>query len=283
MSHTPLIDAASLLRLTDDPDCVIFDCRFTLSDTGLGERQYREGHLPGARYAHLDRHLSSPVMPHSGRHPLPDPAALAAWLASQGVRNETLVVAYDDLGGAFAARLWWLLRWLGHARAAVLDGGIQAWTAAGGAITPDLPPIDPGKLAAEPEDGLRVATRTLVDGLEDGRLLVIDARAPERFSGAVEPIDPVAGHIPGAINLPFMNNLDAARRFLPAEALRRRFADAIAGRNPWQVVHSCGSGVNACHNLLAMEIAGLAGSLLYAGSWSEWIRSPERPIAVGSG
>ena len=282
MLASPLIDAARLLARGDDPDCICFDCRFVLSDPGLGEHRDREGHLPGARYAHLDRHLSSPIGPDTGRHPLPDPVQLANWLRTQGVGDDSLVVAHDDLGGAFAARLWWLLRWLGHPRAAVLDGGIQAWTAAGGTLTRALPEPTIGTLTARPPLSHCIATDALADALAADRILVVDARAADRFAGEVEPIDPVAGHIPGSVNLPFMANLDAERRFRPAAELRRRFEAVLGDQPPTRIAHSCGSGVNACHNLLAMELAGLSGSLLYAGSWSEWIRSPARPVALGA-
>jgi thiosulfate/3-mercaptopyruvate sulfurtransferase len=193
-------------------------------------------------------------------------------------------VVYDDLGGAFAVRLWWLLRWIGHDIAAVLDGGLQAWTAAGGALSADMPDSIPAALTAEPDDALWIGSDDLAAAVAAGgdppRVQVIDARAPERFRGEQEPIDPVAGHIPGAVNLPLTGNLDASGRFLPPEQLRRRFTDAVGGR-PRQIAHSCGSGVNACHNLLAMDLAGLHGSRLYAGSWSEWIRDPARPVATG--
>jgi thiosulfate/3-mercaptopyruvate sulfurtransferase len=190
-------------------------------------------------------------------------------------------VVYDDLGGAFAARLWWLLRWVGHQRVALLDGGIQAWVAAGGALTTEVPgPMD-REFVGAPDDRLWVSTDDLVAELAAGLAQVIDARAGERFRGELEPIDPVAGHIPGAIDLPLTGNLDAQGYFLSAEQLRSRFETALANCPPERAVHSCGSGVNACHNLLAMELAGLRGSRLYAGSWSEWIRSPDRPIATG--
>jgi thiosulfate/3-mercaptopyruvate sulfurtransferase len=191
------------------------------------------------------------------------------------------VVVYDDVGGGYAVRLWWLLRWIGHRRVALLDGGLQAWIAAGGELTREVTRHEPRELTARPDDSRWVHTGALVADLAAARVKVLDARAPERFSGEQEPIDPVAGHIPGAINLPLAGNLDADGRFLDPERLRERFLAAIGGLLPPRIVHSCGSGVNACHNLLAMEIAGLTGSRLYAGSWSEWIRSPKRPIARG--
>jgi thiosulfate/3-mercaptopyruvate sulfurtransferase len=277
-----LVDAPTLLAGIEDPDLRLFDCRFSLADPEAGRRAYAEGHPPGAYYADLDTHLSSPIGPTNGRHPLPDPARLAAWLGDCGVSPRTRVVVYDDVGGGFAARLWWLLRWIGHDRVALLDGGLQAWIAAGGALTGEDPRHEPGELTARPDDTRWITTEALAAELSAGRPTLIDARAPERFRGDQEPIDPVAGHIPGAINLPLTDNLDADGRFLCAERLHKRFTRAIGPAPPSSVVHSCGSGVNACHNLLAMEIAGLHGSRLYAGSWSEWIRSPERPVATGS-
>jgi thiosulfate/3-mercaptopyruvate sulfurtransferase len=276
-----LMSPAALRGRLGDPGLAVFDCRFSLGDTSAGALAYAAGHLRGAVYAHLDEHLSGRITAASGRHPLPDPARLASWLAASGVGDDTDVVVYDDQSGAFAVRLWWLLRWLGHRRAAVLDGGIGAWQAADGRLTKAVPKPTPATLHAQPHDTRWITTDALAVALAKGAVQVIDARAAERFRGEVEPIDPVAGHIPGAINLPFAGNLDVNGRFLPAVGLRRRFEAALGDIPPARVVHSCGSGVNACHNLLAMELAGLAGSRLYAGSWSEWIRSPERPIATG--
>lgn len=280
--RSPLVAARTLLAQSPDPDLRLFDCRFSLADPGQGRRAYLEGHLPGAFYAHLDEHLSSPIGPLTGRHPLPDPARLGAWLGGCGVTPRTLVAVYDDVGGAFAARLWWLLRWIGHARVALLDGGLQAWIAAGGDLVREAPRTVPAALIPRPDDTRWIGTEALVAELAAGRATVVDARAPERFRGEQEPIDPVAGHIPGAINLPLAGNLGADGRFLDPAALRARFVRAIGAAPPARIVHSCGSGVNACHNLLAMEVAGLQGARLYAGSWSEWIRSPERAVAVGA-
>jgi thiosulfate/3-mercaptopyruvate sulfurtransferase len=282
-TETPplLISATSLRGRIGDPKLALFDCRFSLADTEAGRRTYAAGHLPGAVYAHLDEHLSSPVGPATGRHPLPDKTQLAAWLAANGVGDDTDVVAYDDQGGAFAVRLWWLVRWLGHRRAALLDGGLAAWQAAGGELTTAAPEPTPARLTATADDSLWIGTDALFAALPQGGVQVVDARAAERFRGEQEPIDPVAGHIPGAINLPFPGNLDADGRFLTPAALRGRFDAALGDTPPTRVAHSCGSGVNACHNLFAMELAGLRGSRLYAGSWSEWIRDPDRPLATG--
>jgi thiosulfate/3-mercaptopyruvate sulfurtransferase len=280
-TRSPLLDADALMERIDDPNLRLFDCRFSLAQPELGRCHYASGHLPRAVYAHLDNHLSGPITPTSGRHPLPAPTRLADWLGRCGVDNQTDVVVYDDTGGAFAVRLWWLLRWLGHAQAAVLDGGLQAWVAAGGTLSADEPATEARLFVPKPDDDLWLATEELLAEPLGDTIQVIDARAPERFRGEVEPIDPVAGHIPGAVNLPLSGNLDDFGRFLGAAALRKRFTDAIGARSPERIAHSCGSGVNACHNLLAMELAGLPGSRLYAGSWSEWIRDPARPVAVG--
>jgi thiosulfate/3-mercaptopyruvate sulfurtransferase len=276
-----LIDASTLLNRIQDPALRVFDCRFSLTDPSHGARSYAEGHLPGAHYAHLDEHLSSPIGPQTGRHPLPDPVALARWLGRCGVSETTRVVVYDDAGGLFAGRLWWLLRWLGHARVSLLDGGLQAWIAAGGALTTEVPALAAAELCVMPCDETWISTQDLIAELDAGGVLLIDARAGERFRGEVEPLDTVAGHILGAINLPLTDNLDTNGCFLPPAALRERFLAAMGDRPPSRVVHNCGSGVTACHNLLAMEIAGLKGSRLYAGSWSEWIRSLDRPVATG--
>lgn len=276
-----LIDAARLLTAIQDPDLCLFDCRFSLIARGLGRRAYDAGHIPGAHYADLEAHLAGPIGPETGRHPLPDPVRLAAWLGACGVAEERRVVVYDDVGGAFAARLWWLLRWLGHRRVALLDGGLQAWTAVGGTLTQEVPAAVPRALQPHPSAALWVSTDALVTALDTGAVRVLDARAPERYRGEVEPIDPVAGHIPGALNRPMTGNLDGDGRFLPSAQLRERFLSALEGLDPSQIVHSCGSGVTACHNQLAMELAGLSGSRVYIGSWSAWIGAPEREIARG--
>ena len=284
MDHnTLLIDAETLERHLESPRWVVVDCRFSLAEPDLGRRLYNEGHIPGAVYAHLDEDLSGPLTPENGRHPLPDPNALAVRLGALGVGSESQVVAYDDAGGAFAVRLWWLLRWLGHPAVAVLDGGFPGWTASGRPVTTQLPEVTPQSFTGVPERSAWVDTAALLADVTGERTMqVVDARAAERYRGEVEPIDPVAGHIPGALNLPFSGNLDASGHFLPAAQLRERFISTLGATPPERVVHSCGSGVNACHNQLAMEIAGLAGSRIYAGSWSEWIRDPARPVATGA-
>ncbi len=256
-----------------------------MADTEAGARSYRDGHLPGAHYLHLDRDLVDAALPPDGRfrgrHPLPARAAFAAAVGRLGVTPASAVVAYDRQGSAFAARAWWMLRWLGHREVAVLDGGLPAWVAAGGALSTELPrpqaaPSYPDAAAPLSRSVDAAALRTAL-----GRVRLIDARAAERFRGDVEPLDPVAGHIPGALNRPFKDNLDAQGRFLLPAALRTAFAPLLAGHDADAVVHHCGSGVTACHNLLAMEAAGLPGAALYPGSWSEWCADPARPIARG--
>ena len=276
-----LVNPAWLADHLDASDVVVVDCRFSLADAAAGSRAYAAGHIPGAVYADLERDLSSPVQPHTGRHPLPNPRVLGRRLGEWGIDGATQVVVYDDAGGAMAARLWWLARWLGHSRIALLDGGIDAWQAAGGPVETSRAAPRPRRFEAHPDEALWVSTGALVDALGHHPPLLLDARAAERFAGLQEPVDPVAGHVPGALNRPFADNLDERGRFRSADALRTAFARLLAGRDPADVVHMCGSGVTACHNLLAMEVAGLPGSRLYAGSWSEWIRDGARPVALG--
>ena len=281
MRYTTLIDAASLARLRPGPGLVVLDCRFDLADPGAGRRAWLAGHLPGAAYADLNEDLSSPPGPATGRHPLPEPRRLAARLGELGVDNDTQVIAYDQSNGAFAARLWWLLRWLGHERSAVLDGGFHAWRAQGGAVESGEVAV-PRRHFTAAGPALATADSAAVGAaLARGDRLLVDARAVERYAGEVEPIDPVAGHVPGAINAAFSGNLDADGRFLPAAALRRRWEAILAAAPPARVIAMCGSGVTACHNLLALEVAGLPGAALYPGSWSEWIRDTSRPVATG--
>ena len=280
MHYTTLIDAITLHAHLDDPDWVVMDCRFSLADPEAGRRAYEESHLPGARYAHLNEDLSSAITSTTGRHPLPDPKRLAQKLGEWGIGQGTQVVAYDDMGGMLAAaRLWWLLRWLGHDACAVLDGGLAAWRRMDLPLTVELAAVQPTVFTAHPNDRLWLSTEQVLSRPTTDVLL--DARGAARYRGEVEPIDPVAGHIPGALNLPTEANLAEDGRFLPAAALRERFTTVLGERSPTTVIHSCGSGITACHNLLAMEAAGLSGSRLYAGSWSEWIRDPQRPIATG--
>jgi thiosulfate/3-mercaptopyruvate sulfurtransferase len=282
MTYTTLIDAAALQQLlADSTPPVLIDARFDLADPAAGERAYREAHLPGAHYLHLDRDLSAAKTGRNGRHPLPQRSLFAARVGALGIGPQTQVVAYDAQGGSYAARVWWLLRWLGHEAVAVLDGGLPAWLEAGGAVS-DAGVAPPATAAPYPERASLVSSVD-ADALlaRLGRTPLIDARAPERFRGEVEPLDAQAGHIPGALNRCYRDNLGADGRFKPAAALRAEFAPLLGAAAPSEVVHQCGSGVTACHNLLAMEHAGLAGSLLYPGSWSEWSSDSSRPIATG--
>ncbi len=278
--HTTLIDCTTLAHHLADSDWLILDCRFNLADTAYGERVYAQGHIPTAHYLHLDHDLSSPITPQSGRHPLPDVDTLGAKLRSIGLKSSSQVVAYDDCGGAMAVRAWCLLRWLGHEAVAVLDGGFPAWQQQQGVLETATPPVVlPGDFQPRLQAGFTVTTAQLLAATHDWQ--VVDARAPERFRGEKEPIDPVAGRIPGAVNRPLTDNLMSNGLFKAAQQLRTEWGSVLAGVESVQVVHMCGSGVTACHNLLAMEVAGLVGSRLYPGSWSEWIRDPARPVATG--
>ncbi len=294
MPTAALIDTAALAALIGSPRLVLLDCRFDLASPEAGRRAYLAGHIPGAHHADLNRDLSSTPTPASGRHPLPDPKRTRAWLRTLGVSSGVRVVAYDESNAAFAARAWWLLRWLGVGEVSVLDGGLKAWIDSGGVLeageptpsarTPNAghPSADEARRDAPVLDDALLDTAAVEQALGDARVLLIDARAPERFAGSVEPIDPVAGHVPGAVNHPFQSNLGADGRFLSRQELERLWRARLAGRSPAEVVMMCGSGVTACQNLLALEIAGLPGAKLYAGSWSEWIRDPSRAIARGA-
>lgn len=283
MTHfTTLIDVRALSSQLGRDDFVIFDCRFDLANVHWGEAQFAEAHLPGAQYLHLDRDLSGPMTPESGRHPLPDPEAFARRLGALGVDPDCQVVAYDQGNGGHAARLWWLARWVGLTRVAVLDGGFAAWRAAGLPLETDARTRAPRTFDPRVKADAWL-TSAQVDALRarPGSLLV-DARGAERFAGRNETIDPVAGHVPGARNRPFLDNLGADGRFLAPGELRLRWNALLGALPPSAVIAMCGSGVTACQNLLALEHAGLPGARLYAGSWSEWIRDPARPVATGS-
>ena len=277
----PSIDVDTLAARTGDPRWVVFDCRHDLMAPAAGEALYRDGHIDGARFAHLDRDLSGAKDGRNGRHPLPTRDAMVAFLAAAGVDHDSVVVAYDASSGLYASRLWCMARWIGHADVAVLDGGLPAWSAAGRPLATAMPVPARGTIAIGPSLVSLVETADLEADLERHARLVVDARAPERYRGEVEPLDPVAGHIPHAVNHPMARNLQADGRFKDATALRAAFDETLAGRSAGTVVQSCGSGVTACHNLLAMEAAGLPGAALYAGSWSAWSSDPARPIERG--
>jgi len=282
MAHTTLISAEETAAHLKDPDWVICDCRHDLADYSAGYRAYRNGHIPGARFLHLDVDLSGPKTGLTGRHPLPHPASLTLRLGALGIDNSKQVVAYDDSGGPFAARLWWMLRWLGHERVAVLDGGWGAWQRAGLPYTVAQPEITAAAFNSRIQQRLAVDSTLVAANLQDRKAQIIDARAADRFRGENETLDPVAGHIPGAVNRFFKLNLGEDGRFKPADTLKQEFAAMLNGHAPDAVIHQCGSGVTACHNLLAMEVAGLSGSRLYPGSWSEWVSDRRRPVATGN-
>lgn len=284
MSFSTLISAQALHALLQSPSpAVVFDCSFDLSDIGAGERAHAAGHIPGAFHVHLDRDLSGPKTGGNGRHPLPRREDFAALMARLGVSDATQVVCYDTAGGAMAARLWWLLRWAGHGAVAVLDGGLAAWRDAGYPLEAGQPAAPaPGTFTLRPP---RVATTTYEDVLANldapAPRLVVDARAPDRFRGQNETLDAVGGHIPGAANRFLRDNLQPDGHFKPAAQLRAEFEAMLGGTPADRVISQCGSGVTACHNLLAMEVAGLTGAVLYPGSWSEWSSRPDSPIATG--
>ena len=279
-THTALLTARRVYEGWRGSDLRIVDVRFRLADPGEGKRLYLTGHLPGATYLHLEEDLSGPVRPDTGRHPLPAPDRLARRLARCGIDNGSRVVVYDDAGGAMAARLWWLLRWLGHDEVALMDGGLRAWVDAGYPLAAgeECSPIG----GFEPSIQTDMVVETEEIELSDrADLMLVDVRESERFMGIAEPIDRVAGRIPGAINDHYLNNLGPGCRFLDVRVLRRRWLSLLDGHPPQSVALMCGSGVTACQGLLAMELAGLRGARLYAGSWSEWIADPARPVMTG--
>ena len=277
MKFTTLVSPDQLAQHLHDPQWVVFDCRFALTRPESGRQAYAKSHIPGARYAHLNEDLSGPITPASGRHPLPDPGLLAGKLGQWGVDRDKQVVVYDDSFGSMAVRLWWLLRWLGHDAVALLDGGFPAWLKQGRELDADIPEVHPTEFHPAQNDSLWVDSAAVLAALQQKRV-IIDARAEERFTGFIEPLDKVAGHIPGSLNAPFEDNLDMRGNFLKPEELRAQYESLLHGAPPGEVIHMCGSGVTACHNLLALELAGLPGGKLYAGSWSEWITDPSRPI-----
>jgi thiosulfate/3-mercaptopyruvate sulfurtransferase len=277
MNYTTLISAQQLAEHLSDPRLVVFDCRHDLMKPGAGAQAYAQSHIPGARFADTDHDLAGPKNGRNGRHPLPDPNVFMEWLGHNGVDADKQVVAYDNVGSASAARLWWMLLWVGHSRVAVLDGGWEAWLDAQLPVTADLPAITPARFSGVPTQTW-VGVEEVLRNISSHEMVVVDARAPDRYKGLTEPIDPVAGHIPGARNRVYKENLRNGR-FKSPEELRQEFDALLPGIPPERIVHQCGSGVSACHNLLAMEIAGLRGSRLYPGSWSEWVADSTRPVA----
>ncbi len=284
MPYTTLISAAELAKNIRDTNWVVLDCRHDLANPDAGRSAYAAGHIPGAQFADVETDLSdkSPG-PHGefrGRHPLPERNAFTETLRRWGVTHSSQVVAYDAHGGMFAARLWWMLRWIGHESAAVLDGGLQAWQALGLPLSTEPATRPRGNVEPHSSRMLTVCANDVLANLSNPTRTVIDARAPDRFRGENETLDPVGGHIPGAINRFFKNNLQEDGRFKPADQLRSEFSALVTV--PQATIMQCGSGVTACHNLLAMEVAGLSGAVLYPGSWSEWCADPAHPIATGS-
>ena len=277
---SPLISPAALSKRLDDPAWVIVDCRFVLTEPGAGHTAYRRGHIPGARYAHLDNDLARTPGPAEGRHPLPGVDEFATTLGAWGISSETNVVVYDDVSGAIAARLWWMLRWVGHGAAHVLDGGLGAWEAAGLPLNRKIPRAHPERYAVQQvRSDWVVSTDQLPTEMGNGATLA-DARSPERFRGEAEPIDPIAGHIPGAVNLPFTDGIQPNGNMRPGDELHASLKH-LADR-PGGLIAMCGSGVTACHLLLAVSSAGLGDGRVYIGSWSEWIRDPGRAVATGA-
>ncbi len=271
--YKTLVSSQVLVNQLTNPHWIVVDCRFSLGNTEAGRRDYLLGHIPTAHYAHLDDDLSGPVTGASGRHPLPDPLELSQTLGAWGITPNSQVVVYDDAGGAIAARLWWLLRWLGHDKVAVLNGGWQHWHALGYPVQETVPVSLPAPYPVAQDDSAWLTTEQVNEALEAQSIVLLDARTAERFEGRDEPIDPIAGHVPGAINYPFQSNLDRNGQFKKPGMLRAAYQAQIEDHTPNEVVHMCGSGVTACHNLLAMEYAELPGSRLYVGSWSEWLLS----------
>ncbi len=279
MTWTTLICADELAAAIDR--CTVIDARHDLMDPQAGLAAYAAGHIPSAVFLHQDHDLAGIRTGSNGRHPLPEREAFAAKLRAAGLDRGRQLVAYDGQGGMFAVRVWWLARWLGHEAVAVLDGGMDAWTRAGFPLETATPTPRQGDFTPGASRVAQVDADAVLANLARGERLVVDARAPERYRGEIEPLDPVAGHIPGAVNRPFQQNLRADGRFKPAPVLRQEFEALLGGRAPQSLIHQCGSGVTACHTLLAMEFAGLPGGALYAGSWSEWCADPARPVARG--
>ena len=280
MAFSTLVDAGTLKNHLEDTDWVIFDCRFSLQMPAQGRKEYEDSHIPGAVYADLNTNLAAPQGPGTGRHPLPESEKFMVWLRQSGVNQESQVVVYDANACMFAARLWWMLRWLGHRKVAALDGGWPAWVAKGYPTSSEIPKPAPGGFKGRPSQGMWVTTDQIEHLVQSGGAMdqIVDARIEPRFKGEMEPIDPVAGHIPGASNYPCGGNVDDDGYFRSSEQLRERFSTLFTDRKPSQIVNMCGSGVTACRNILAMELAGWPGTKLYVGSWSEWITNPQRPV-----
>ncbi len=280
MSYQTIISIDDLNQNLSNDNWYIFDCRFSLKDPNEGFNKFNQGHIPGAQFANMDNDLSSPKSESSGRHPLPNPDIFIQKLRDWGVNNDSQIVCYDDVSGAYAARMWWLLYWLGHQDVAVLDGGIEKWIEKNFPIETEVKQRSLGSFSGMANDDMWVDIGFVEQQLEQGQITLLDARPATRFTAEDQKTDPVPGHIPGAINYPFADNLDQQGMLLPAEELRQRFTQIFATNQQKQIINMCGSGVTACHNLLAMNIAGFPMPRLYVGSWSEWIRDQNRPVAT---
>jgi len=281
MTYQTIISVEDLNNNLSTQGWLIFDCRFLLKDPEGGLKKFNQGHIPGAQFADMDKDLASPMTITSGRHPLPDPNEFIKKLQFWGINNSSQIICYDDMSGAFAARMWWLLKWLGHNDVAVLDGGIDKWTASGLAVEKDVKQNAVGTFSGQANNDMWVDVEFVQKELEKNKINLLDARSGERFTAKDTKTDPVAGHVPGAMNFPFAENLSKQGVFLSADELQQRFALMVSNTENKEVINMCGSGVTACHNLLAMSIAGLPLTRLFVGSWSEWIKDKSRPVATG--
>lgn len=281
MRYQTIVSAADLSSNLEDKNWFVFDCRYSLKDPEGGPSKFRQGHIPGAQFAHMDRDLSSPMTQTSGRHPLPDAEEFIGKLRGWGVSNDSQVVCYDDMSGAFAARMWWLLNWVGLRDVCVLDGGIQKWTDGGKPLETAIHTRERGTFSGKADHGMHVDINFVQGRLDQGDIRLMDARSAERFSARDQKTDPVPGHVPGAVSYPFAGNLGPQKTFLSGSELKQRFESVFGGCQSEQIINMCGSGVTACHNILATKIAGLPWTRLYVGSWSEWSRNPARPVATG--
>jgi len=280
MAYQTIISVDDVNSNINNDDWFIFDCRFILKEPDGGLNKFKQGHIPGAQFADMDKDLASPMTSSSGRHPLPDPSELIKKLQTWGVNNSSQIICYDDLSGAFAARMWWLLKWLGHEKVAVLDGGIDKWTASGLSLETDVQQKTAGTFSGQANNEMWVDIDFVKQQLEENNINLLDARSTDRFTAKDTKTDPVAGHVPGASSYPFPGNLTKQGVFLSVDDLQKRFAGLFSDDQN-KVINMCGSGVTACHNLLAMSVAGLPMTPLYVGSWSEWIKDKSRPVATG--
>ena len=281
MEYNTLISAEELHTIINDDNVRVFDCRFSLKDPQSGKNSYLAGHLPRAQFADMDTQLSSAMTDSSGRHPLPDPQVFIELLNVWGVNNDTQVVAYDDISGAFAARLWWMMRWVGHNKVAVLNGGMQKWTEQGYALSQENVQFPSTDFSGQANKDWIMDIDTVQAKLENNAITLIDARAADRFTGKDQKTDPVPGHVPGANNLPFSGNLTKDGMMQSPEIIKERFASVIQDRSLDDVVNMCGSGVTACHNMLAQAVAGMPPTKVFIGSWSQWIKDSSRPVQTG--